>query len=71
MLLIDDLCGKAQPAMGSTIPRQVVLGCIWELDKHKSESEQQAALLCGFVPGSCLSSTLTPLDDKLWPESVR
>lgn len=56
MILIDDLCGKAQLTMGSTIPRQVVLGCIWKLDKHKFESEQQAALLCGFVPGSCLSS---------------
>lgn len=47
-VLTDDLCGKAQPITGSTIPRQMILGCEEGWLHTSLRVSQQAAFLRGF-----------------------
>jgi hypothetical protein len=44
---------KAQPTVGSTIPRQVVLGYIRKVAKHEPVSKPASSILSWFLlPGS-------------------
>lgn len=57
--LINDWCGRTQPAVGSAAPGQVVLGCIRKQTEQTTESKPVSNsppwLLLQFLPaGSCL-----------------
>jgi hypothetical protein len=52
---------EAQAIVGSTIPRQMVLGWIRELAKHKPENEP------ANEPENSMFSALTSFRATLWP----
>lgn len=66
----DDGCERAQPAMGSTIPRQ--LGLSYE--SRKPNAQERTGCQVEFLHVSASVPTWIPvpgsLSDKLWPGSV-
>jgi hypothetical protein len=61
-------CRRTSPALGSIIPRQVVLDCIGKLADHESESKPESEPAIGIPPYASISSlefALIPLYNEL------
>lgn len=64
-VIVNDVYGRAQPVVESTISKQPVLGCIRQLAGYEPESEAGHIFVSTSVPA------FISLNDRLLLESTR
>ena len=63
VFLVNDGCGRTQPAMGSAIPGQVVLGCMKKQAEQATQSKAVTSIpLCSLLQFLASVSALAFLD---------
>lgn len=64
-VIVNDVFGRAQPVVESTISKQLVLGCLRQLAGCEPESEAGGIMVSTSVPA------FISLNDRLLLESTR